>query len=459
MKHFICALPFILLLAFVSCDKDDNTLNTGENPDSSSLIAFDMRIGEAIISSGSKLKMSTGTDFKSVWETGDEVGLFIVKGNASLQASGNWADNVKMTFDGSKWDYSLPSGKEYYPNDGEKLSFYAYYPYNASMDPLNYPSAVPTNQHYWPSPYDFLWAKKEDISKSSTPVQLQFSHALAMVQVKAGIFDTWDVNLNMFEAIIDYTVNLASQSITPGSTKNNIRMWIKANTPSNGEFVTTNWVLLPPQTMDIRVGWMYKNTPYTATPATNATFTGGKVHKYDTWYDNPNRTYAVGDVYPHPAMAIGVVYEITNGGKNGKIVSLDEGTSLQWGNEGDFKAQDTANGLVNMKTLFTIGSTFSGFPSFAWVHAKNNAGETYGNPTAKRVWYLPSVNELKTLYNVRNTVNSGLTGIGGTNLSEVEYWSSTANGPQHANLFNFKGNFHQGAHRGTMCFVRAIMAF
>lgn len=452
LKLFSVLLPGLLLFGCSDAEQDFPQ-PSGET------IRFELGF-EPTTGDDPETRVATSTDFKSVWEAGNEVGLFIVKGNGVLQASGNYVDNLKLTLqsDGT-WSYTLPSGKEYYPNDGDNLSFYAYYPYNASMNPLSYTSAVPTDQHYYPYAYDFLWAKIENRSKSSIPVQLQFSHALAMVQVKAGIFDTWDVNVNLFEAITDYTVNLANQSIAPGSTKKNIKMWNRANTYPKGEFVTTNWVLLPPQTMNVRLGWTYKNTPYTATPATNVALAEGKVHKYDTWYSDPNRTYALGDAYPHPALAIGVVYEISNGGKNGKIVSLDEKNN-RWGNDGVTTATDGANGLVNMRAIFNISPTFASYESFAWVHAKNNVGETYSNPIAKGVWYLPARNELSVLYNVKNNINTGLTSIGGTNLSATWYWSSTERAPQHASAVNFSdGNNNIAFHKGYDYVVRAIMAF
>ena len=461
MKQFIYIFIPLLIVYLTGCDKDQDDWGSGGGNNSSSEIKFDLSIGD-----GMKTKVTTDLDFKSTWQNNDEVGLFIVKGNGGLQASGNYVDNLKMTRqnDGT-WSYTLPSGKEYYPNDGDKLSFYAYYPYNVSMNPLNYTSAVPTDQHFWPYAYDFLWAKMENISKSSTPVQLQFSHALSMIQVKVGIFDTWDVSLNMFEAITDYTINLANQSITSGSTKKNVRMWNRANTYPKGEFVTTNWALVPPQTMDVRLGWMYKNAPYTATPATNVTLAGGAVHKYYAQDIPPNRTYALGDAYPHPALAIGVVYEISNGGKNGKIVSLDENL-MRWGpTNTQTNATSDSDGLANMKAVYEHnGNSFANYPVFSWVNGKNAAGITYNSGT-KNIWYIPSNNELWSLHNQCRvditTFNNQLISVGGTKIENSNwpyYWSSTQSDPENAKIIQFFGAYGNVS-KGTPYRVRAIMAF
>lgn len=268
----------MILCAFTwlaSCSNDDDGL-LSENPQDDGRIKFEMGFaGQA----DSRLKVSTSEeDFKSSWQDGDKIGVYIVKGGSGLQASGNYADNVEFTYNSDTWTAATP---QYYPNDGDSLNFYAYYPYTENINPLNYASAVPVDQHYGHYTYDFLWAKKENIQKNITPVQLQFSHVLSMIQLKAVFSGTGDVSINLFNVITDYTINLANQSITPGKTKNNIKMWIKANMQDKSLFTTTNWALVPPQTVDIRFGWGWQGAYYTAIPATNISLTSGKINNYE----------------------------------------------------------------------------------------------------------------------------------------------------------------------------------
>lgn len=55
--------------------------------------------------------MTRATDY--AFETGDNVGLFVVNEPNSLQLNGNHVDNSKFTFDGAKWN----AGKEIYWQD------------------------------------------------------------------------------------------------------------------------------------------------------------------------------------------------------------------------------------------------------------------------------------------------------------------------------------------------------
>lgn len=270
-------LLITMLLAtgiFYSCSSDDEynepQANGGE-------IRFEMGFaGE----SGNKLKVATATDFTSSWENGDKIGVYIVKGGGTLQASGNYADNVQFTYNSGTWTTTTP---QYYPNDGGTLSFYAYYPYDAGMtNPLAYTFNVPIDQasnngeNYKKN--DFLWAKLENVLKSNNAVALQFSHALAMVEI-AITDNSYNLPIvNLLETITNCTINLTNQSITPGSTKSTIQMWRRHAV----NYTFFRWALVPPQTMDMRFVWQKNDTYYTVTSATNVTLTSGNVKKYST---------------------------------------------------------------------------------------------------------------------------------------------------------------------------------
>ena len=82
------------------------------------------------------------TDY--AFETGDNVGLFVVNEPKNLQIRGNHVDNCKFTFDGTKWN----AGKEIYWLDATtKADFYCYYPYTSSVSSItSFPFQVSQDQ-------------------------------------------------------------------------------------------------------------------------------------------------------------------------------------------------------------------------------------------------------------------------------------------------------------------------
>lgn len=267
------------LVWLASCSSDNDELfpdsQTGQQ------IKFEMSFaGEG--DNESKTRVSTDAfNFTSSWQNGDKIGIYIVKSGGVLQASGNYADNVEFTYNGGTWTTTTP---QYYPNDGDHLSFYAYYPYDAGMsNPNAYTFNVPIDQVSNNGEYykknDFLWAKRDNVSKSNNAIALPFSHALAMIEIAITDNVLYAPSVNLLEAVTDCTINLANQSITAGSSKNTIQMWRRLDVLYTTYF---RWALVPPQTMDIRFVWAKGNDYYTVTPATNVTLTSGSVKKYST---------------------------------------------------------------------------------------------------------------------------------------------------------------------------------
>ena len=123
----------------------------------------------------------------------------------------------------------------------------------------------------------------------------------------------------------------------------------------------------------------------------------------------PAKTYKVGDLYDENGKR-GVVFEVSADGRHGKIVSLDEsGEILRWAND-DFDswyekigAYSETNGAVNMAVVQRIPNWREKYPAFAWCA---DLGEG---------WYLPAIDELKAIYDIRNILN----------VKSYWYWSST----------------------------------
>ncbi len=168
----------------------------------------------------------------------------------------------------------------------------------------------------------------------------------------------------------------------------------------------------------------------------------------------------MGDYYPDDINPIGVVFEVSNGGKSGKIVSLTSEFQQRWGgiqNESENglpSAADPDNGDIATRDIINGRKNWGNFQSdyviFEWLYNTVNGGDIDGK------WYLPAKNELKSLYaatsgltyadikdtwlddqampdfstqpciNARDAFNTTLTDAGGLGLHQwAWYWTST----------------------------------
>ena len=167
-------------------------------------------------------------------------------------------------------------------------------------------------------------------------------------------------------------------------------------------------------------------------------------------------TYKIGYYYNKNGKE-GVVFEVWNGGRHGKIVSLDQ-TEVRWDsrvewfypndepiNGTETGADDVRNGKANTDNIMSRSDS-EYFKSFVWCRSK---GED---------WYLPAKDELKAIYNNISTINSTLARYGGTELSG-RYWSSTEYTKFNAwNVAMDGGLTYHGTKNGDY-YVRAVSAF
>lgn len=487
-----------LLLA--SCSNDDEqSIPLPANEQIRFEIGFD---GQG----GMQSRATTAPDFSADWEANDQIGLFIVKGNGGLQSSGNWIDNLPMTYSGGTWTYTLPSGKEYYPNDGDKLHFYAYYPYKSGIDPIAYTFSVETDQSdgadYNAS--DLLLAKRDDVANSSNAVSLQFSHALSLIQVEVKrevnvpFFNEADFTVTLTNVLPDAVLGWGSPLSGTGTAAEIVMHKVDGMT-------NTYRALVPAQTLGTDSKVIFKQT--TSGKEINMTYPGvastaldaAAAHKYSVtlgWGINPDHVYNIGDVYPHVGPAVGVVFWLDPAdATKGKVVSLDEGNTndngIEWGPfNSTTNANDQSDGFVNMAKIKSLGAVFSNYPAFAWVNSKNPSGTDYSTVTPG-IWYLPAREELKALfacfsgkvyedisgwgdgddmpgYNLpeaaaaRTAFNTFLASAGGTTFETVErfyYWSSTEDDSSYAWSVAFDNGSTKKYSKTLQFRTRAVLAF
>ncbi|GHT38026.1 hypothetical protein FACS189435_4230 [Bacteroidia bacterium] len=207
-------------------------------------IRFEIAIGNP--SPGTRV--STGADFKSVFEVGDEIGIFAVAAGSALQASGNVIHNVKLTYGGGAWTPGTPL---YF--SGAQMDFYAYYPYNAAAtNPANITFNVMPDQstaaNY--SQSDLLSASVAGVAKGAS-VTLDFVHRLALVQVEVpspgkGFGPGEDLTITLNNCVTGGTFNLASGSLTASGSTQSVKMLRVETNPATATTYTYR-ALVPAQ--------------------------------------------------------------------------------------------------------------------------------------------------------------------------------------------------------------------
>ena len=165
------------------------------------------------------------------------------------------------------------------------------------------------------------------------------------------------------------------------------------------------------------------------------------------------KTYKVGDYYNENGKQ-GVVFEVWDGGRHGKIVSLDE-TQAEWdsraidGNSPRTYADSKSDGKANTDKIMSRSDS-QYFDAFEWCRAKGSS------------WYLPAHNELQKIYNNKSTLNTALQKYG-TTLSDGWHWSSTEyvdSEPEFcAWLVDMNYGYTYNSYKYNFYYVRAVSAF
>lgn len=133
-------------------------------------------------------------------------------GILGYKTAGNWADdanvapamyNEKVTHDGAKWTYT---NIKYWPTNGDKLSFFAYAPYDdvstdmgIELSPIEQTGApeITFTQHADPDKLvDLVVAQTTDETYDATPgadnkIGFSFNHVLTKIDVKAQLKDDY----------------------------------------------------------------------------------------------------------------------------------------------------------------------------------------------------------------------------------------------------------------------------
>ena len=119
------------------------------------------------------------------FEEGDEVGLFALVGNTTMQEE-RYADNLHFVRSSS--GEFVSDELVYYPDDGVTLNLISYYPYQqegVAMGESTMQVSVAASQNE-PEDYshsDFLLASKEDVLASKEAVALTYNHQFFRLKI------------------------------------------------------------------------------------------------------------------------------------------------------------------------------------------------------------------------------------------------------------------------------------
>ena len=200
-KSLIFALTGALMVTACSNEIEEQLAENGKNGQN---VKFSIGVENL-----SRTAIADGTLVTS-FEPNDEIGIFAYDGEKLVSS------NVKYTYNGSEWT----SENAIAAQDGVKLSYYAYYPYDASVtDPASIKDTVSADQTAGFGKNDMLSARNTEAAAGATNISLNFAHAMAMVQVSLMEGTTSDANATVtLQSILPVTsVNAKDGSVTAAS--------------------------------------------------------------------------------------------------------------------------------------------------------------------------------------------------------------------------------------------------
>lgn len=193
------------------------------------------------------------------FEQGDALGLYLVKWTSGtpgiLQGTGNYGDNLSFSLTSSGWQTSTTAK---YPQDGEKLDFYAYHPYvsSSALDGEGYRVHRAATDQRQESAYkgsDLLMASASGVSAGTAAVHLQFSHMLSKMEIelKAGegltLEELTEATITIKGVKTSGKVHLSSKACQTDETKEDVIAHGTFSLAAGGEKLTGVSAIVYPQ--------------------------------------------------------------------------------------------------------------------------------------------------------------------------------------------------------------------
>ena len=373
------------------------------------------------------------TGVSTQWKSGDKVGITMTRDLTNLIV--NNSRNIEYNADPSGELNANGTAIVFSESESYKHSFYAYYPYQESLSDFIYQIDLRTQTDQ--SKLVLLYGKTEGVDNSATSVDIAFGQKLTklMFNISPGVgFTEADlagikVELKDMNALADF--NLSVGQITRQREILNISTLVSEQGKKAEAIVIPNkdTKLKLRLTLTNSVSYEWESPVLTLAEATKYAYniaigtnmvevSQGTITNWTGIDETPIEgegkpstaaKYNVGDLYPDATNPVGIVFEVSNGGKNGKIASLFLELQNRWGGiqdestNGIPSVRDADNGKVATMDIINGRRNWGNFTSdyaiFEWLYNTVNGGDINGK------WYLPAKNELKSLY----AAMSGLT--------------------------------------------------
>ncbi|MDR1985178.1 MAG: fimbrillin family protein, partial [Prevotellaceae bacterium] len=388
------------LALFAACDRSDET-PTGENAG----LPLQIRVSAGSFASDSPETRATEAGYVTSFTDGDRIGITVVNSsNAIVQ------DNVQYVYNSAAGCFVAASGNVYALAGA---SYLAYYPYAAAMNGKKTPADIvaaftpkPNQSAYGDYTASDLLTGYGTVSGST--LNIPFTHALSLLEISLPkqkySFQSGDYEAN----VADPVFTIAGGTIPYMDAANSVYRCIVK--PGN-----------------ISISGSYRTSAQTINWSKTLTMTAGKYKRLNVNHAGSgtaisvtaSATFALGDYYPvanEPACAIGVVFQISNGGANGKIIALNESpTPLQYCSVDNYywNYWSVDDGSANQAAVPDLNY----FPAYKYCH---DYAVRYTD------WYLPSFNECTSIYSQLSVINGKIARIACAYIITGErYWTSS----------------------------------
>ena len=156
----------------------------------------------------------------------------------------------------------------------------------------------------------------------------------------------------------------------------------------------------------------------------------------------------------------GVIFYIDETLNHGLVVALNDNESGEWGcsDEEILNANDSTLGSGYRNTLAILASDCEPAGISAIIAAYSASTFISEDPLINN-WYLPSIDELKLLYQEREWIDDSLTVYNGKRFENTTYWSSTQSGTDKAKSLSFGNGSTKSSYKVSVNEVRSIRAF
>lgn len=342
----LLAMATVAMLAMNSCVKEEN-LNNGENKGTP--VEFEMGVNSV-----SRTETPDG-GFATTFVEGDEVGIFAYNGETAVVKNAHY----KLNADG-KW---VAQGTAITAEEGVSYSYYAYYPYDASITEATSVSlTVKGDQTTGYTGSDALIAKSENVAAGTNTVTLQYTHAFALVQVTLkGDLAAKDATVTLQNVYPTAALNIKAGTVGQATgTMGTVAM--KACT-TNGETAPFNYRAIVPA-QNIKAG-----------DAILMASSNGKNYKF---------TYSVDVPYESGKLR---QFNVTLGATPAKTtIEIGEGTIANWEDGSTVEGGEGSTEVIVPTYIYPLGETLADViaaPSFeedTWFGLKRKADEP-GNIT------------------------------------------------------------------------------